>query len=338
MDKPQFVGLTFDQLRAANKSRLVVFKNKHGKLSHSQSDGSDWSPAQWLQAVIGELGEYANERKKFERGDLTWEEFKEKAEEELADAQTYLDILALRCLDLHGRDDLACQAGTVAHKTGVNLGVVTAVKFNKVSKRVGCDIYLGEGMSLEEAYQLRDFLNALYPDCSRPKGTRHAKDCTCSLCRNEPEFVPPNGRVWVRSGCAVKWDWQHKKDGIADHEVMNGDYIPIESWAADRTNPRYCSRIPRNAQECYDHGGIDSVSAEKFCRFMGWEIGDTIQRNNSIDEAATMKIMSFGQSGTRMYSDKFSWTMDDPIDTWSLVSKADLTPAWSAYSHAKEDK
>lgn len=126
-------GLTFNTLRGANVARLPQFKNKHGVAAHSKPDGSDWTPAQWLQAVIGELGEYANIRKKYERGDLTFEEFRREAAKELADVQTYLDILALRCLD---RDD-------IAHPTGIDLGRATMDKFNEVSARVGSSIRIG---------------------------------------------------------------------------------------------------------------------------------------------------------------------------------------------------
>lgn len=85
-------GLTFRTLRDANVKRLPFFKTadprcknqavengtkqhvpncKCGQTAHIKPDGSDWSPASWLQAVIGELGEYANLRKKVERGDIT---------------------------------------------------------------------------------------------------------------------------------------------------------------------------------------------------------------------------------------------------------------------------
>lgn len=113
-------GLTFNTLRSANLARLPEFKNKHGAAAHSKPDGSDWSPAQWLQAVMGELGEYANVRKKFERGDLTATEFQSLAADELADVQCYLDILAAQ--------------------VGVNLGQATMEKWNRVSERVGCNI------------------------------------------------------------------------------------------------------------------------------------------------------------------------------------------------------
>ena len=125
-------GLTFNTLRNANINRIPQFKNKHGGLAHSTDDGSDWVPSQWVQALIGELGEYSNERKKFERGDLTFDEFKEKAAKELADVQIYLDILAMRCLD-------DPYIGYV-DPTGVDLGKATISKFNEVSNRIGVNV------------------------------------------------------------------------------------------------------------------------------------------------------------------------------------------------------
>ena len=125
-------GLAFNTLRSANRARLPQFKNKHGLPAHKLADGSDWSPAQWLQAVTGELGEYANIRKKFERGDLTFEEFRVAAAAELADVQTYLDLLAMRCLDTSERIDAM----------GIDLGRATIDKFNEVSIRVGSTVRL----------------------------------------------------------------------------------------------------------------------------------------------------------------------------------------------------
>lgn len=114
--------LTFSELRKANTSRVGVFKNCHGEIAHSKPDGSDWTPAQWLQALTGELGEYANFRKKYERGDITLEEFDAAAKKEIADIQIYLDLLAYRL--------------------GFDLGEVTRDKFNSVSDKIGCDIKL----------------------------------------------------------------------------------------------------------------------------------------------------------------------------------------------------
>lgn len=138
------VGLTFRTLRLANIARLPTFKNSKGELAHPNWDGSDWSPAQWLQALVGELGEYANERKKFERGDLTFEEFKVKAEKELADVQTYLDILARRCLDTNDRADA----------NGVDLGAATISKFNEVSARTNNHIRIKEDGSYWETVEV----------------------------------------------------------------------------------------------------------------------------------------------------------------------------------------
>ena len=112
--------LTFNTLRKANIARIPEFKNSKGEPAHSKSDGSDWSPAQWLQAIIGELGEYANVMKKVERGDLTFEEAKPLIEKELADVQTYLDLLAFR--------------------VDVDLSKAVEQKFNEVSERVGCSL------------------------------------------------------------------------------------------------------------------------------------------------------------------------------------------------------
>jgi len=110
-------GLTFNTLRSANVNRLPTFKNSKGEPAHSKPDGSDWSPAQWLQAVTGELGEYANLRKKYERGDINEVEFRIQAKQELADIVTYLDILAFQL--------------------NIDLGSAVIEKFNFVSNRVG---------------------------------------------------------------------------------------------------------------------------------------------------------------------------------------------------------
>lgn len=117
------MSISFDQLRRANMARLPQFKNSLGARSHLMPDGSDWSPAQWLQALVGELGEYANKRKKFERGDIDFDEFMTEACKELADVQIYLDLLAFRLQ--------------------INLGIATLEKFNEVSRRIGVDVFLG---------------------------------------------------------------------------------------------------------------------------------------------------------------------------------------------------
>lgn len=111
-------SLSFAALRRANVERFPLFKDRHGANAHCEN----WTPAQCLQALVGEVGEYANFRKKFERGDITQDEFLHAAAKELADVQTYLDILAL--------------------VLGIDLGQATIDKFNEVSSRIGVDVWL----------------------------------------------------------------------------------------------------------------------------------------------------------------------------------------------------
>lgn len=106
----------------AQLARLPDFKNRLGAPAHKHPYGRDWTPAQWYQALSGEMGEYANVRKKFERGDLTKTEFKKQAANELADVLCYLSLLAFQ-LEI----DLSC---------------ATIDKFNLVSNRVKSNVYL----------------------------------------------------------------------------------------------------------------------------------------------------------------------------------------------------
>jgi NTP pyrophosphatase (non-canonical NTP hydrolase) len=127
-------GLTFRNLRAANMLRLPQFKNALGNPAHAKADGSDWTAAQWLQAVVGELGEYANIRKKFERGDIDREAFLQAAADELADTVTYIDLLAVQL--------------------GISLDKAIRSKFNRVSLRAKSLVVLtsdGVSMAKDEA-------------------------------------------------------------------------------------------------------------------------------------------------------------------------------------------
>ena len=115
-------GLSFWELEQANRMRLPQFKNKHGDPAHSEKDGSDWSRSDWLEALVGEVGEYANFSKKYRRGDITEEEFMIEAKKELADIQIYLSLLSMQL--------------------GIDLGNATIKKFNEVSHRVGANVFL----------------------------------------------------------------------------------------------------------------------------------------------------------------------------------------------------
>lgn len=125
-------ALTLSTIDEASFARLPLFRNANGGLAHSRPDGSDWTPADWMQALVGELGEYANVRKKYQRGDLTAEQFAKEAAKELADVQLYLVLLARRALDVPGR----------AHPRGVDLSQAVVDKFNEVSRRFDCPLRL----------------------------------------------------------------------------------------------------------------------------------------------------------------------------------------------------
>ncbi len=112
--------LSFETLRSANIARLPLFKNKHGEPAHSKPDGSDWTISDWTEAVLGELGEFANCHKKFRRGDIDRDEFEREARKELADVQVYLDILAFQLK--------------------IDLGDAVTDKFNEISERIKCGV------------------------------------------------------------------------------------------------------------------------------------------------------------------------------------------------------
>ncbi len=116
-------GLTFNTLRNANIER--------GKTAKKFNKAEKWIPAQWVTALVGELGEAANILKKVDRGDYTLDEVKSDIADELADVQCYLDRLA--------------------DKLGINLGEATMKKFNEVSRRVESPIYIDA-----DGYHTRD--------------------------------------------------------------------------------------------------------------------------------------------------------------------------------------
>jgi NTP pyrophosphatase (non-canonical NTP hydrolase) len=124
-------GFTFSTLRDANMARLPRFKNAKGERAHSEDDGSDWSPAEWLQATVGELGELANMLKKVKRGDYSFEEGRAEIAKEFADVAIYLDLFA--------------------YQFRIDLGDAVAAKFNEVSDRVGAGVYIdGNSIRVED--------------------------------------------------------------------------------------------------------------------------------------------------------------------------------------------
>lgn len=76
-----------------------------------------WTPSDWMTAVAGEIGEAANLIKKLRLGE---DVSKTALAHELADAVTYIDLLADRL--------------------GIDLGAALVDKFNIVSERVGSTV------------------------------------------------------------------------------------------------------------------------------------------------------------------------------------------------------
>jgi NTP pyrophosphatase (non-canonical NTP hydrolase) len=103
-------SLTFDRLRKQNVLRCQ---------RDFPQPLNAWSPSDWVCALTGELGEAANLIKKRRRGDKI---NTQDIAHELADAMTYLDLLAARL--------------------GIDLGKAVREKFNIVSERRGSRIRL----------------------------------------------------------------------------------------------------------------------------------------------------------------------------------------------------
>lgn len=111
-------GLTFDELRRGNIARIPEFQNAKGKIE----DYRKWKLSQWSNAMFGECGEAANVIKKIERGDYTLAAGRQILADELADIQTYLDLLAWAA--------------------NIDLGQATISKFNLKSEEVGSVVQL----------------------------------------------------------------------------------------------------------------------------------------------------------------------------------------------------
>ena len=115
------MDLSFEILHDAVAARLPRYRNSKGELVYK--DGIDtWTLSQWMNALTGEVGEVANIFKKIDRGDLTLEEVREDIGKELGDIMTYLMFVSMRAR--------------------INLGEVTVRKFNEVSERIDCRVFI----------------------------------------------------------------------------------------------------------------------------------------------------------------------------------------------------
>lgn len=134
------MALDFHRFIDANRRRLALFKNKKGEPAHAEPDGSDWSLAEWSNAIAGEVGELVeafeayqnvaklstaagrlcNYTKKILRKDYEVRELKENLAGECADVIIYTIITAMQA--------------------DIDIEEALIKKFNAVSDRIGCDI------------------------------------------------------------------------------------------------------------------------------------------------------------------------------------------------------
>ena len=162
--------LTIRDLKAALVERL--FSNPAYKLS------TEWTTAQWLQALVGEVGEFANINKKVDRGDLTPLEAMPKLEKELADILAYTLLLS---------DQL-----------GINAAEVSINKFNEISDRIECPVKLAD-------YEVR------VPDLV---SARRGKTMQEGMTKEEAlEWCHVNLSAWADSDCSdldtpEGWNWR----------------------------------------------------------------------------------------------------------------------------------
>ncbi|WP_104017815.1 MazG nucleotide pyrophosphohydrolase domain-containing protein [Roseovarius nitratireducens] len=115
-------ALTFQRFSRANRERCEA-DDGFGHLV------SDWTPAEWLAACVGELGEAAHVIKRISRqrdslveSRFSDDQIKKMLAEEIADTVIYLDMLA--------------------HSQNIDLGAAIVDKFNRKSEEIGSSIVL----------------------------------------------------------------------------------------------------------------------------------------------------------------------------------------------------
>lgn len=113
----------FQEFSAANRQRCEAPDGFHHLLS-------SWSLADWMTAVLGELGEAANVAKELNRirdgipgnGEATEQQLRAALADEIADTFIYLDLLA--------------------QSQGISLEEVVIHKFNRTSAKINCSLTL----------------------------------------------------------------------------------------------------------------------------------------------------------------------------------------------------
>lgn len=122
----------------------------------------NWTLAEWICALTGEVGEAANIVKKIFRGDKTLDQARMDLANEFADILTYLII--------------------TADKAGIDLTEAAIFKFNEVSDRIGSEVIIPErdndtnvAISKEHVHLLAeidltlDYFYAEFPEDQHPQ-------------------------------------------------------------------------------------------------------------------------------------------------------------------------
>lgn len=101
------------------------------------------SVAQTLMELVANLGSFANNRKKYDRGDYTLQKYEELAHEDLTRTWYCFDKLRKDAF-VHTERKHPGDVVQVVDPYGIDLGQACVDKFNEVSDRVGADVKLSE--------------------------------------------------------------------------------------------------------------------------------------------------------------------------------------------------
>lgn len=163
--------LMLASLRKVNKMRVGQFTNQFGEPAHKRPDGSDWNFGQWLEALVGEIGEACEVRLAFEMGKMSHNDYALKMRKELADIQIYLDLLAMRSLDAthspNGEVDHACMTMEVMRNIGLYCN--ERKKFNRNDRTLDEVTHAGSVYLMRAISQLSG-LNDMHEVINTPVG------------------------------------------------------------------------------------------------------------------------------------------------------------------------
>lgn len=114
-----------------------------------RADGAPYSAAQTFMHLMCALGLYANARKKYDRGDITAEQFTARRQEYLTLAED--SLWALRTCPAQ-RGGTPADRVAHAHPIGINLGLAVIDKFNETSRKVGSDVFMENPFAVGEHF------------------------------------------------------------------------------------------------------------------------------------------------------------------------------------------